>query len=416
MRLYSKTVSLGGSSGGSVEMTNKLTEIQIKKLKPRSKRFKVFDSSGLGLYLEIHPTGRKVFKQKYRIEGIEKTDTLKPEYPNLTLAKARQQALLNKGKHEQGVDTSKEKAKKKLVTLEDVAWLWLDSYKLEYPKKYEETKNRMVKHLFPYFKSKNIKNIDRQDIKDWIISMRKKGIKHTALRIKQNLVKIWEEARDRRILSENIVSGIEFKKPKGTPQRAEVVPERFALILLRIDRAKYTSIEQEVGIKLMPHLFSRHSELCRAKWQDMDFTKGVWHYEQKSEEGNTRFRTIGLSKQVINLLNTLPKTSEYIFPSDLGEKGHISSFSNNYNKIINSREEHSIHGFRASARTIIQSELKIVPDVIESALGHRVPDRLGDTYNRNQWLPEKIDMCQKWSDYLDKIKKQVQRLEVVGND
>jgi integrase len=397
-------------------MTKRLTEIQLKKLKPRAKPYKVYDNTGLGLYGVLYPTGTFTWKQKFRIEGREYTDTFKPSYPSLSLAAARQQAQNNKVKHAQGINTHKEKAKKKLVTLEDVCWLWLEAFKLEYPKKYGETKNRMIKHLFPYFKDHNIRHIERQDIKDWITSMRKKGIGHTALRIKQNLVKVWEEARDRKLVTENIVSGIVFKKPKGKHHKAEVIPERFALLLLRIDRAKYSSLEHEIGIKLFPHLFARHSEMIRAKWSDFDFTNKTWHYIQKSEEGNTRYRTIGLSKQVINLLNTLPRTSKYIFPSERSTTGHISSFSGNYEKIINPQEEHSIHGFRSSARTIIHSSLRENPDVIESALGHRVPDRLGDTYNKNTWLPEKIEMCQKWSDYIDEIKKQAQRLEVVGND
>ena len=397
-------------------MTKRLTEIQLKKLKPKDKPYKIYDNTGLGLYGVLYPTGTFTWKQKFRIEGREYTDTFKPSYPSLSLAAARQQAQNNKVKHAQGINTHKEKAKKKLVTLEDVCWLWLEAFKLEYPKKYEETKNRMIKHLFPYFKDHNIRHIERQDIKDWITSMRKKGIGHTALRIKQNLVKVWEEARDRKLVTENIVSGIVFKKPKGKHHKAEVIPERFALLLLRIDRAKYSSLEHEIGIKLFPHLFARHSEMIRAKWSDFDFTNKTWHYIQKSEEGNTRYRTIGLSKQVINLLNTLPRTSKYIFPSERSTTGHISSFSGNYEKIINPQEEHSIHGFRSSARTIIHSSLRENPDVIESALGHRVPDRLGDTYNKNTWLPEKIEMCQKWSDYIDEIKKQAQRLEVVGND
>ena len=397
-------------------MTKRLTEIQLKKLKPKDKPYKIYDNTGLGLYGVLYPTGTFTWKQKFRIEGREYTDTFKPSYPSLSLAAARQQAQNNKVKHAQGINTHKEKAKKKLVTLEDVCWLWLEAFKLEYPKKYGETKNRMIKHLFPYFKDHNIRHIERQDIKDWITSMRKKGIGHTALRIKQNLVKVWEEARDRKLVTENIVSGIVFKKPKGKHHKAEVIPERFALLLLRIDRAKYSSLEHEIGIKLFPHLFARHSEMIRAKWSDFDFTNKTWHYIQKSEEGNTRYRTIGLSKQVINLLNTLPRTSKYIFPSERSTTGHISTFDNNYKKIINPKEEHSIHGFRSSARTIIHSSLRENPDVIESALGHRVPDRLGDTYNKNTWLPEKIEMCQKWSDYIDEIKKQAQRLEVVGND
>ena len=126
-------------------MTKRLTEIQLKKLKPKDKPYKVYDNTGLGLYGVLYPTGTFTWKQKFRIEGREYTDTFKPSYPSLSLAAARQQAQNNKVKHAQGINTHKEKAKKKLVTLEDVCWLWLEAFKLEYPKKYEETKKIKIK-------------------------------------------------------------------------------------------------------------------------------------------------------------------------------------------------------------------------------------------------------------------------------
>jgi integrase len=63
------------------------------------------------------------------------------------------------------------------------------------------------------------------------------------------------------------------------------------------------------------------------------------------------------------------------------------------------------HGMRAMARTILHQELGIAPEVIEHQLAHRVPDALGDAYNRTKFLKERRAMMQKWADYLDQLRQ-----------
>jgi len=62
------------------------------------------------------------------------------------------------------------------------------------------------------------------------------------------------------------------------------------------------------------------------------------------------------------------------------------------------------HGFRAMARTILHEELGVDRDVIEHQLAHRVPDALGEAYNRTKFLKDRKAMMQKWGDYLDRLK------------
>ncbi|MGE0082590.1 MAG: tyrosine-type recombinase/integrase, partial [Thiohalomonadaceae bacterium] len=69
------------------------------------------------------------------------------------------------------------------------------------------------------------------------------------------------------------------------------------------------------------------------------------------------------------------------------------------------KTEHTGHGFRAMARTILHEELGFDRDVIEHQLAHRVPDPLGTAYNRTKFLRERKAMMQRWADYLDKLKK-----------
>ena len=62
---------------------------------------------------------------------------------------------------------------------------------------------------------------------------------------------------------------------------------------------------------------------------------------------------------------------------------------------------HTIHGWRATARTLLDEELHFPPHLIEHQLAHQVRDPLGRSYNRTTHLPERRDMMQRWADYLD---------------
>ncbi|GAB1352524.1 hypothetical protein MASR1M12_12550 [Erysipelotrichia bacterium] len=68
-------------------------------------------------------------------------------------------------------------------------------------------------------------------------------------------------------------------------------------------------------------------------------------------------------------------------------------------------DEMTGHGWRATARTLLDEELKFPPHIIEQQLAHVVRDPLGRAYNRTTHLEERRKMMQAWADYLDKMKR-----------
>ena len=68
--------------------------------------------------------------------------------------------------------------------------------------------------------------------------------------------------------------------------------------------------------------------------------------------------------------------------------------------------EMTVHGFRATARTILDEVLGVRPDFIEHQLAHSVKDPNGRAYNRTAHLPERHKMMQQWADYLDGLKRE----------
>jgi len=65
------------------------------------------------------------------------------------------------------------------------------------------------------------------------------------------------------------------------------------------------------------------------------------------------------------------------------------------------QDEITPHGWRATARTMLDEVLGYPPHLIEHQLGHVVRDPLGRAYNRTRHLDQRREMMQRWADYLD---------------
>ena len=89
----------------------KLTDAIILSAEPRSKPYRLFD--GLGLYIEVAPSGTKAWRLKYRFQGKEKRLSL-GVYPEVSIETARQNLAKEKQLLEQGYDPSEVRKQEKL--------------------------------------------------------------------------------------------------------------------------------------------------------------------------------------------------------------------------------------------------------------------------------------------------------------
>jgi hypothetical protein len=65
--------------------------------------------------------------------------------------------------------------------------------------------------------------------------------------------------------------------------------------------------------------------------------------------------------------------------------------------------EQTAHGFRATARTMLDEILEQRVDFIEHQLAHKVKDNNGTAYNRTKFLNNRREMMQEWADYLESL-------------
>jgi integrase len=185
-------------------------------------------------------------------------------------------------------------------------------------------------------------------------------------------------------------------------------PAEVADLLRAIDGYKGGLIVKS-AMQLAPLVFVRPGELRHAEWAEIDLEEAVWQIP--AEKMKTRqAHIVPLSNQAVAILREIyPVTGngKYVFPSIRSTARPMSE--NTINVTLRTlgydNERMTGHGFRAMARTILDEVLQVRPELIEAQLAHAVRDPLGRAYNRTHHLPERKQMMQKWSDYLDGLKQ-----------
>lgn len=167
------------------------------------------------------------------------------------------------------------------------------------------------------------------------------------------------------------------------------------------------------SLRLLALLFVRNGDLRRMRWVDLDLKAGRWQLKPLKGQGKVNMvkdMVVPLSRQAVNILGEQHKINghtEYVFFSQTAKKHQIISdaTANKRLKDLGYKDIHCAHGFRATAKTILQEQLKYPLVLVEMALGHTTKDPNGAAYGRFEYIDDRSDMMQKWADYLDALRE-----------
>ena len=386
-----------------------LSDISIRRAKPEAKPKKLFDSNGL--YLLISPKGSRYWRWKYRILGKEKLMAL-GVYPAVSLALARQLRDEAKKLLVQKIDPSPHKKTQNIAddfdTFESVAreWLtkreWVDSYRVKVVAWLEND-------VFPWIGKQKINTLEAPDFLVVARRVEQRGAIESAHRINQNCGQIMRYAIATGRAKRNPVSDLRgaLKAPPERHYPAITNPRELGQLLRAIDGYKGSFIVR-CALYLAPLLFLRPGELRKAEWSEFDFDISAWNIPADRMKMR-RPHLVPLPTQAVAALKELqPLTSKgiFVFPSARSNKRPMSDNAVNAGLRRLGYESGTVtgHGFRATARTILDEVLGFRPDIIEHQLAHTVRDPNGRAYNRTTHLDSRKDMMQCWADYLDKLR------------
>ena len=167
------------------------------------------------------------------------------------------------------------------------------------------------------------------------------------------------------------------------------------------------------SLRLLALLFVRNGDLRRMRWADIDLEAGRWQLKPLKGQGKVNMvkdMVVPLPRQAVAILHEQQKINghtEYVFFSQTAKKHQIISdaTANKRLKDLGYKDIHCAHGFRATAKTILQEQLKYPLVLVEMALGHTTKDPNGTAYGRFEYIDDRAEMMQKWADYLDALRE-----------
>lgn len=96
---------------------------------------------------------------------------------------------------------------------------------------------------------------------------------------------------------------------------------------------------------------------------------------------------------------------EYVFYSDKSKYDVISDgTAGKLLKKLGYQDIHCVHGYRATATTLLGQELGFEKVIVEMAMGHIVKDANGTAYARHDYLNERKEMMAQWANYLQALR------------
>jgi integrase len=399
-----------------------LTDAKIRNTKPSEKPIKLTD--GGGLYLEVRPTGAKLWRYRYRIAGKENVFAV-GEYFNdkhgghISLDDARGERDKARALVKQGIHPAHNRQAAQLAThaenantFEAVAREWINKKKQGWTPYYLRQVERFLEtDVFPYVGNLPIRNVTAAHLLEIVRRVEGRGAETVALLVRQ-----WASAIFRYAVATLRADTDPAAALKGAIHRPKVEHHK---PLSRDQVADFVKALDSYGgyrttviaLRLMLLTFVRTVELRAAHWAEFDLDRAEWRIpaeRMKMREPHI----VPLSRQAVELLRELHTHTggrSFLFPNYRNPKTCMTATTLNRaleRMGFNGKDSigFSAHGFRATASTML-NELSFRSEVIERQLAHAERNKVRASYNQGEYMEERRAMMQQWANLTDEMAK-----------
>lgn len=389
-----------------------LTDAKIRNAKPKNKEYRIADSNGLAI--AIKTSGSKLWRYRYRWQNKATMLSL-GSYPEVSLFEARRKRdeLRSLLKLNINPKSFKHAEIESGITFKKAFDHWHKSQSSSWTSSYaNDTIKRAEKYLIKYIGNKPIKDISSRDIKTILLDLNDRDLLDTLEKIRGIAKRVftyavgmdWIEINPARDIPLDI-----FKKKKNNHYATITNPKDIGKLLNAIDMYK-GSREVWTALNIAPHVFLRPSELSGLRWSEIDGENQLIRIHP-SRMKTRQEHIVPISRQVGDMLfmlrgyPDLEEEKDFVFP---GRSFNRSITADSLRVAIRSlgytTEQFTTHGFRHMASTRL-NEMGYRGDLIERQLAHRETNNVRAVYNHADYLEERREMMQSWSDYLDDLRE-----------
>jgi integrase len=256
----------------------------------------------------------------------------------------------------------------------------------------------------------------------------------------------WAKARD--LISINPIANVDwsdaYKHPDGGESFAAATdPTDFGTLLRKLAAFKTSELNKHTALRaqiddrivrgyfnLLALTFVRPSELRLAEWREvrLEADVPVWIVPKGRLKQRTHRKRKGvplkdhrvpLAPQAVAILrelHALTGAGRFVFPSALNPGKPVGRMTmlNKLRQAGVEQEEHTFHGFRACARTMIADHARdrangnkrlFLPHVVEFALNHIEDDR----YYEGDQFEDRVPLMAWWANWIDRCRDGAKR-------
>ena len=383
-----------------------------QKRQTRRKPFKLND--GKGLYLYINTSGGKLWRFDFSHNGKRKTLSI-GKYPTISLVEARQAAENARRLLVSGQDPSEAKQQEKrerqaaaLNTFEAIARRWHSDNLIRWKENHAARVLRYFEtDVFPVIGEMPIQEIRVSDIKTVLDGVMTRGVNNTAEKIREWTGAIFDYAVMLEVVETNPAYSLRKYIPaKQTDHRPALPREELTEFFRRLILAE---IEPQNRIALILNMltFLRSTELRGGQWNEIDFDAAIWtvparrmKHEKTAPKPPHAVPLADWTLELLAELKELTGNTPFLFPSRTKTDGFISDAT--IGRIIERmgyKGRVTPHGFRSLASSVL-NEQGFNPDAIERQLAHIENNKIRAAYNRADYLNERKEFMQWYSDFL----------------
>ena len=381
-----------------------LTDTKLKSLKPQPKSYEMADSGGM--FVEVLPTGSKVWRLRYRIRGRREKVTI-GSYPEFTLAEARDLAadlrrMIARGESPAAAKRQERAAANLPDTVREFANVWMTEVVEKDRKDTTQIRRYIDKDIVPALGSRRLADVTPADVLAICDRIKKhRGADQTALQVRGVIKRLFAYAIARQMAAFNPAAAVEAKYIATPKARTRTLSgEEVGRLLLAVDRSNMRR-SLKVALRLLLLTMVRKADLILARWEDVDFKAAEWKIPE-TKTGAPHI--VYLSEQACVLfteLQALACGSDWVLPSrsTLARPIDRSTLNVAIKGAGHDLDAFVLHDFRRTASTHLH-EAGCAPDVIEAALAHTISGIRG-IYNRASYAPQRREMLQLWAEKVD---------------
>lgn len=383
-----------------------LTAINCTKATAKEAPYKLADSGGM--YLLVKESG-KYWRFDYRHLGKRKTLAL-GVFPEVSLAEARLAHAAARKALRDGVDPGEQRAEQKAKALGDaansfkalaLAWhahkakTWSESTATK-------TLRQLEQHLFPKLGVRPAASIKPPEL---LKALRAIPVAYTATRMREVAGQVFRfgiqegklESDPTRDLRDALSVPAVQHRPALTSRR------EFGAFLCDLRDFKSADRITLLATRLALLTFVRSQELRLGLWSEIDFEAREWRIpagRMKAGKGLSQAHIVPLSAQALDALSELQQLtghSPFLFPNVTGEKDFMSE--NTMGRMLwrlGYKGRQTLHGFRASARSILSEGGEWTVAAMERQLDHAERNKVVAAYARSEHLAERRRMMDAW--------------------